>query len=126
MSTKEYRVIVAGGRNFDDYNLLSATLDTAFGFVPKEDIALISGTARGADSLGEQWATERGIEVLRFPANWDTYGKSAGYRRNEEMAKAGNYLIAFWDGQSRGTQHMIGIAARGGLHVTVVPYRGKV
>lgn len=101
--------------------------------VTKEDntidkIRIVSGTARGADKLGEQYAQIAHYDVSRFPAAWDLYGKSAGYKRNAEMAKFasedGNIgvLIAFWDGKSRGTKHMIDLAKRYGLDVHVVNY----
>lgn len=132
---KELRIIVAGGRDFKDYNLLSNTImqyledvdDTGIVSNPKQ-VKFISGTARGADSLGEQFAYTWGYDVVRFPADWDTHGKRAGYRRNAEMAiyasENGNdgVLIAFWDGRSRGTKHMIDLAKRYGLDVHVVNY----
>ena len=76
-----FRVIVAGSRNFDDYGLLSDTLDKLLQNKGK-DVVIVSGTARGADTLGEQYAAERGFQISRFPADWDRFGKSAGYRRN--------------------------------------------
>ena len=92
---------------------------------------IISGGARGADTLGERFANEMGLEISRFIPDWDGLGKRAGYVRNAEMAKFavedGNYgvLIAFWDGQSRGTKHMIDLAKRYGLEVHVVNYKEK-
>lgn len=71
---------------------------------------VISGTAPGADTMGEKWAESRNIPVIKMPANWDLYGKSAGYKRNVEMAKIANYVVVFWDGISNGTRHMINIA----------------
>lgn len=132
---KELRIIVAGGRDFKNYDLLSDTLmkyledidDTRIVNNPKQ-VKFVSGTARGADSLGEQFAYTWGYDVVRFPADWDTYGKSAGYRRNAKMAKFASeennvgVLIAFWDGKSRGTKHMIDLAKRYGLKVYVVNY----
>lgn len=85
----------------------------------KWDISrVVSGCARGADQLGEQWAASKGISVDRFPAGWDRYGKSAGYRRNIEMADHAQALIAIWNG-SPGTKHMIDIARQKGLRVYV-------
>ena len=93
-------------------------------------VKFISGTCRGADALGEHFAYTYEYEVIRFPAAWDIYGKSAGYRRNAEMAKyaseAYGVLFAFWDGQSRGTKHMIDLAKRYGLEVHVVNYKEKL
>lgn len=130
---KELRVIIAGGRDFDNFSLLIDKCIEILAAITKEDdsiekIRIVSGTARGADRLGEQYAQIAHYEVSKFPADWDTYGKSAGYRRNAEMAKFasadGNIgvLIAFWDGKSRGTKHMIDLAKRYGLKVHVVNY----
>ncbi len=81
--------------------------------------AVVSGTARGADRLGEIWAQMQGIPVVQFPADWNRYGKKAGYLRNIEMADHAEALIALWDGESRGTKHMIEIATRKRLEVFV-------
>ena len=93
-------------------------------------VKFISGTAKGADILGEQFAYTYEYDVKRFPADWNTYGKSAGYRRNAEMAKyaseAYGVLFAFWDGQSKGTKHMIDLANKYGLEVHVVNYKEKL
>lgn len=113
-------VIVAGSRGFNDEAWLIDTLDSIHRVEPIT--AIISGTARGADSLGERWAAARNVKCLRMPAKWDRYGKSAGYRRNEDMAKIANRLVAFWDGKSRGTQHMINIARERGIRSTVLTY----
>lgn len=71
------------------------------------DVELVCGMARGADLLGLQWAKEYRVPWKEFPAEWDLYGRSAGYRRNAEMADYADVLIAFWDGDSKGTKHMI-------------------
>lgn len=80
---------------------------------PIEEI--VSGTANGVDKLGENWAMYRRIPVKKFPANWNMYGKSAGYRRNLEMAGYADALVAVWDGESKGTKHMIDIARDKGI-----------
>ena len=128
---KELRVIIAGSRDFNDYGLLKKS---AIEIITKKTMLpdltrIISGGARGADTLGERFANEMGLEISRFIPDWDGLGKRAGYVRNAEMAKFavedGNYgvLIAFWDGQSRGTKHMIDLAKRYGLEVHVVNYK---
>lgn len=114
------RVIVAGGRNFRDYNLLCNILDD-FHKENKID-EVVCGGARGADSLGEQWAKEHNIPVKYFPADWDTYGLAAGPIRNQAMAEYGDYLIAFWDGKSRGTKGMIYCMKRMKKHGKVISY----
>lgn len=114
------KIIVAGSREFNDYDLLKKSIQENFQRYEVEEI--VSGTARGADTLGEQFAKEYNISVKKFPANWDLYGKSAGYRRNVEMADYADALIAFWDGKSKGTGHMINIAKDKNLRVIVINF----
>ena len=85
-----------------------------------DEIIVVSGMARGGDKMGELWADERRLKLIRMPANWDKYGKSAGYRRNEEMEKVAHGAIIFWDGISRGSMHMRDIMKRAGKRVKVV------
>ena len=100
------KVIIAGSRGITNIkDIVQAVEDAGF-----EITEVISGTARGVDVLGEQYAEQQGLPVIKMPADWDTYGKSAGYRRNADMAMIANALIAIWDGESRGTQHMINLA----------------
>ena len=117
---ESFKVIVAGGRDFSDYQLLVEKCDKYL--ANKANIEIVSGTAKGADSLGERYANEKGYSVKTFPADWGAFGKRAGYLRNEQMANYANALIAFWDGESRGTKHMIDIATEKGLLVKVTPY----
>ena len=114
------RVIIAGGRHFTDYAMLCIQCDDALR--PYDDITIISGTAHGADQLGERYAKDRGYPVVQYPADWDTHGRSAGYKRNQIMADNADALIAFWDGKSRGTMHMINIADSHNLKVRVCKY----
>ena len=115
------RVIIAGGRSFGDYERLKRVMDHLLSKT-KEEIVIICGKARGADSLGEQYAKEKDYEVRYFPADWKGLGKSAGYKRNEQMAQNADALVAFWDGQSSGTKHMIDLACKYGLKVRVIKY----
>jgi hypothetical protein len=117
-----FKVVVAGSRDFTDYTLLKRRLDEALRNKVSEGITIVSGAARGADKLGEMYAKERGYEIDSHPADWEQYGKRAGYIRNEEMAKSADALVAFWDGKSRGTQHMINLAKKHCLLVLVVNY----
>jgi len=114
------KVIIAGGRNFRDYDKLRESCDNIL--VNQKEVEIVSGTAVGADTLGERYAQEKDYEVKKFPAQWDLYGKSAGYKRNQQMAEYADGLIAFWDGKSKGTKHMIDIANKMGLKVRVVRY----
>lgn len=115
-----YRVIVAGGRYFNNYDLLKNKLDRLKNKIG--NFYVVCGKAKGADTLGEKWAIENNCDVLYFPANWDKYGKSAGVIRNEEMAKNGNILIAFWDKKSKGTLNMINVAKKYKLPTKIVYY----
>lgn len=118
-----FRVIVAGGRHYQDYALTVQALDHYLQEKLKTHaVIVVSGGASGADALGERYAKERGLACERFPAEWDKYGKSAGYRRNTQMAEVADVLVAFWDGASRGTGHMIDIARDRGLPTRVVRY----
>ena len=116
------KVIIAGSRDFNNYELLRNKCNRILSNV-KEDITIVSGKARGADSLGEKYAKEKGYKIEEYAANWDNYGKAAGYIRNEQMAKNADYLIAFWDGESRGTKHMIDLATDNNLHVRIIKYK---
>lgn len=116
-----FRVIVAGGRDFNNYELLVAKMDYLLQRIQKR-IVVLCGKARGADALGERYAKEKGYEIIYYPADWNTNGKSAGYIRNLEMAENADALVAFWDGESRGTKHMIDIARRKRLNVRVIYY----
>lgn len=88
-------------------------------------VTIISGGARGADSLAVRYAKDYGHNLKVMPADWDKHGKSAGYIRNSEMLKLCDGLIAFWDGESTGTGHMIEIARKAGKEVHVIRYNNK-
>ena len=118
-----FRVIVAGGRKFNDYPLLENKLDNILSEVCKtHTVHIVSGRAFGADKLGEQYASSKKLDVIPYPADWKKYGKSAGYKRNALMADNADALVAFWDGKSRGTMHMIDLAKSKGLKIRVINY----
>lgn len=119
-----FRVIIAGTRTFSDYELLRTTCNNLLYEKQRtHTVVVISGTARGADQMGERYARERGFQLRRFPADWEQYGKSAGHIRNAKMADNADALIAFWDGESKGTKNMIDNARRKGLAVRVIQYQ---
>lgn len=115
-----FQVIIAGGRDFSDYDLLCRKCDQFF--INKAPTAIISGMARGADCWGVQYAREHGIPVLEFPANWRVLGKRAGMMRNLQMLEVADAVVAFWDGKSKGTHHMIRETQKRGLPLRVVQY----
>jgi hypothetical protein len=114
------KVIIAGGRDFKDYDLLCRKADKILS--RQTEIEIVSGTAKGADKLGERYAEERGYKITRFVPDWGYFGKSAGYVRNVEMAEYGDALIAFWNKTSKGTKHMIDIARKQDLLIRVIIY----
>ena len=110
------KVIIAGSRS------LSPTPEEITRFLEKVNVTpteVVSGGARGVDRAGEVFADTEWLPIKLFPALWDEYGKSAGYRRNVEMAKYADVLVCYWDGKSRGSKHMIDIAKKEGLEVYV-------
>lgn len=113
------KLIVAGSRGFSDYDLLCDRLDYYLRDV-SEPVEIVSGTAAGADRLGERYARERGYGLKLFPADWERYGKSAGYMRNIEMAKYGTHCVCFWDGVSPGTKLMVQACRDYGVKIRVV------
>ena len=121
LATKEYRLVIAGSRDFNDYALLSKAVDKHLGDkVDDAKIIIISGTAPGADQLGERYAKEKGYKLECYPADWGHYGKAAGPVRNMNMAKVADGVIVFWDGESSGTKNMIETAKAKNIPCTVV------
>ena len=116
------KIVIAGGREFNDIHKVITHMDLFLSKCKHLDIEIVSGNAKGADILGEEYAELRDYKVSKFPANWDKHGKGAGYKRNVEMADYADALIAFWDGESKGTMHMINIANKKGIQVKVVNY----
>ena len=91
----DFRVIIAGGRDFNDYALLKVKCDKILASKSQtHNIVVITGTARGADSLGEEYARENGYAIDSRPADWNAHGKSAGFIRNVQMANSADALIA--------------------------------
>lgn len=122
-----YKVVVAGGRDFNDYELLEKELIAFLKGKRRSEVEIVSGVAKGADTLGLDFADKHCCKKAYFPAAWNrkpdgTYDKSAGHRRNAEMAKYADACIAFYDGSSKGTGGMIKLAERYGLDLKVVYY----
>lgn len=123
---ENFKVVIAGSRGFSNYKLLKETCDKYLREKKKtHNVVVISGHARGADLLGEKYASDEDLDLEIYPADWKKYGKTAGFMRNEQMANIADAVIAFWNGESHGTKHMIDIAEEKGLNVKVVNY-GKI
>lgn len=116
------RVVVAGSRGFNHYELLKRKMIHYLSRYKPEEVEIVSGGANGADKLGERFAREYGCSIKRFIPDWDTLGKGAGYIRNSDMAKYGDAVVVFWDGTSKGTKHMINLAEKEGKALKVVRY----
>jgi hypothetical protein len=120
------RWIITWGRDFDDYEVLKRAAGKAI----RPGDVIISGGAKGADSLGELFAERNNLELERYPAEWDKYGKGAGFRRNHRMSLIADGCLAFWDGKSGGTKNMIENAHKARLTTLVVyyevPTQGKI
>ena len=122
MEAKEFRLIVAGGRDFNDYNLLATQIDAlANGTYAKYEVSIVSGMARGADSLAVKFARNHDVMLHEFPADW-SQGRGAGFNRNRHMAMFADGLLAFWDRKSLGTAHMIESMRRLEKPVVIVYY----
>lgn len=107
------KVIIAGSRTITDQNLLNTVIEQSRLLITE----VVSGGAEGVDTLGEVWARSQNIRITRFLPDWDRNGTAAGILRNIEMAKYADALIVLWDGESRGTKHMIDHARSKGMYV---------
>jgi hypothetical protein len=141
---KYYRLIVAGSRTWSDEDTMVRAitqfcrdfLDPLRAIKGNEDtkLEIISGHARGADQMGEKVAHTNKLKLTIMKAQWDLHGVSAGYMRNEDMARyaaAGQTgpggCIVFWDGKSRGSMHMFRLARDYKLQTVLVsPNKGDI
>ena len=119
------KIAIVGSRNFNDYSLIEEVVQKRYienlGLC-SEDVTIISGGARGADSLAEKLANCRGYRMIVFPAEWGKYGKKAGMIRNQYIIENADVVFAFWDGKSPGTANSISLARRFGKELFVEVY----
>ena len=108
----QVRLAVIGTRSFDDYALLSSAIDTACEMFGLEPELIISGGAKGADTLAERYAVEHGIPTKIYLPDWKHYGKRAGLIRNKSIISESHWVLAFWDGVSNGTKYGIWLAEK--------------
>lgn len=107
---------VVGSRNFIDYDLFSKILDEYRPFMT----GIVSGGARGADTLAARYAIERGIPLVVYKADWKGKGKSAGYQRNKLIVQDADFMVAFPAKVSKGTQHSIDLAGEKDIEVRII------
>lgn len=120
---KNFRLVVAGSRDFNNYDLLCSSLDEVVNNLKSEyNITIVSGTANGADKLGEKYAYKHGIKIERHPANWGRFGRGAGPIRNAEMVKTSDGVVVFWNGESSGAKNIIDCAKAENHLIKVVKY----
>lgn len=114
------RIIIAGSRNYDNYEEASAFIDSCLVEIRKKyTIIIISGGSRGADAIGERYAIANGLNIEKYPADWKRFGRSAGPIRNKQMAEICDLVICFWDGKSKGTKSMIDYANKYNKHIYI-------
>jgi len=114
------KIAIIGSRSFTDYELFKVKCDNILS--NSRSITIISGGAKGTDRLAEKYAAEKNIPILIYKANWDLHGKSAGMKRNVLMLNDCTHVIAFWDGNSPGTLHMISQARINGKKLRVIKF----
>lgn len=114
------KLAIVGSRDFNNYDLLSEYVDIFLSQDITSHNSIISGGARGADALAKEFVEKENshlmffdkIKYTEFPADWNKYGKSAGFRRNQQIVDACDMVLAFWDGVSKGTQDTINKAKK--------------
>ena len=119
-------IVICGSRHFTDYSVLSSALDDFLSIFQKEEICIVSGGCRGADSLALQYAQDRSISFLKYPADWKRFGKSAGIIRNFQMLEIANICFGFHDGVSRGTAQMLRISRAKGIPTEVYYFANQL
>jgi hypothetical protein len=115
------KLCIAGSRTIKDLDVVTKAVQQS-GFSPT---CIISGTASGVDKLGEEYAELHGLKLMLYPADWNRHGKAAGYIRNTQMAKESDAVICIWDGESKGTMHMINICRKMQKPLLVVNLKEK-
>lgn len=109
------KVVIAGSRDITDYGILLKAIKEC----PFEITEVISGRARGVDTLGEKYAEDCSLKLHLFPADWKKYRNAAGPIRNAQMAEVADAVLCVWDGVSPGTKDMMNQARKRGLPLYV-------
>lgn len=112
------QIAIIGSRTFSDYHTFSKKCTSILSNLTS--FTIISGGARGTDTMAERYASENNIPILIYRADWDNDGKSAGMKRNMAMLNDSTHVIAFWDSKSSGTRHMIYNAQHQHLKIRII------
>jgi YspA, cpYpsA-related SLOG family len=107
-------VLVYGGRGYSDRATLFRVLDEL------SATTIISGGASGADTLAEHWTYERGVPVVRYPADWARHGNAAGLVRNQQMLDDGKPDLAVAFPGGKGTADMVRRARKAGIPIKII------
>lgn len=108
MNSDIFYLGIVGSRTFTDYEMFKEKISQILLKLRSKysKIVFVSGGCpKGADHFAKQYAIENSIEIIEYLADWDKYGKSAGFKRNQLIIDKSDLLVAFWDGQSKGTLH---------------------
>lgn len=116
------KIAIVGGRDFWDYALMKQTVDAIISDNKISNVEIVSGGAKGADSLAERYAIEHNYPITIFYPDWNLYGKSAGPIRNEQIVTHSDIVIAFWDGESKGTMSSIELTEYYGKKLYITNY----
>lgn len=108
------KIAIVGSRDYKDIEKVKETIKT----LNKTDI-IISGGAKGVDASAVLFAKALEMNYKEYLPDWDAHGKSAGPIRNKQIVDDSDYVIAFWNGFSKGTAHTIGYAASVGKKIII-------
>lgn len=128
MSYGARKLLVCGSRGIIDKSWIKTQIESYWywNLACYEKVTIIEGAARGVDTIAKEYAQENGWLLEEYPAEWDKYGKSAGYIRNEIMVKAADEVLILWDGESKGTKHDIDLCEKHNKPYKVLIYNNKV
>lgn len=121
-----FALLIIGSRSIDDYSLFKKKVEKLTSIIrDKYELVIVSGGAKGVDTLAERYAKENGYRIKIITADWSKYGNSAGYIRNEELHRFIKHFdhrgcIAFWDGKSKGTQHSFELAKKYNTPIRII------
>ena len=106
------KIAIAGSRTIDNIDISL--------YIPKNATLIISGGAKGIDTLAEEYADKQRISKLILRPRYDLYRKNAPLKRNNEIVDMCDKIIVFWDGKSKGTKHTIDYAKRINKEIEII------